>query len=181
MNTPASFIHIGPATLSDIESIDRIEQGSFATPWSKDLLRAAILNRQYEVHVLREDGMEVLGFYIAHSIDNRSNLDNLAVEAEVRGRGFGWKLVSDWINRSRQGQHITLSLQVNTANKPAQRLYEKFEFKTMRLLVAYYPNGDDAYQMERSIEPIGEGVPVVPPHNGRTWYARRRQRSGARS
>jgi ribosomal protein S18 acetylase RimI-like enzyme len=37
---------------------------------------------------------------------------------------------------------------VNTSNVRAQKLYEEFDFKNLKLLVGYYPNGDDAYQME---------------------------------
>ncbi|MCH9045133.1 MAG: GNAT family N-acetyltransferase [SAR324 cluster bacterium] len=175
MINPSPAYTIAPASRADIDGIDRIEQQSFATPWSKDLLRAAILNSQYRVQALctSEDG--VLGFYIAHAVKNRSNLDNLAMAAWTRGRGYGSKLVDDWISHALADRLDMLTLQVNTANKGAQRLYERFRFKTARLLVSYYPNGNDAYQMERRVRPLAE-VSGAEGRAFRPWLTTRRLR-----
>ena len=94
----------------------------------------------------------VAGFYIAHATNGRSNLDNLAVDLHLRGMGMGRKLLEDWIERACLQKTSTLSLQVNTKNMGAQRLYQCFAFKKVRLLSGYYPNGDDAYQMEMPIK-----------------------------
>jgi ribosomal-protein-alanine N-acetyltransferase len=136
------------ACLADVPEMDRIEQAAFATPWSRELIRSAILNRKYQVRVLRTQDNPVAGFYIAHATDQASNLDNLVVDQEARRQGYGRRLVNDWINESWSQSLSTLTLQVNTTNNTAQRLYRQFHFKPMRLLVGYYPNGDDAFQME---------------------------------
>lgn len=149
MYNPTPAIVIGPALISDIDIIDRIEQAAFNTPWSRDLLRAAVLNKQYRMRVLRSVNIGLAGFYIAHRAQERSNLDNLAVEETVRGRTFGSLLLQDWIDGSREEGLYHMTLQVNTANRRAQQLYGRFGFHTTRLLVSYYPNGEDAYQMER--------------------------------
>lgn len=136
------------ACLADVPEMDRIEQAAFATPWSRELIRSAILNRKYQVRVLRTLERSVAGFYISHATDQASNLDNLVVEEGARRQGNGRRLVNDWINESWTQSVSTLTLQVNTANNTAQRLYRQFHFKPIRLLVGYYPNGDDAFQME---------------------------------
>jgi ribosomal-protein-alanine N-acetyltransferase len=139
---------ISPATLSDFYEINRIQQEAFSTPWSTDLIRAAIVNSRYDVRVLRGESSPVMGFYISHCARGKSNLDNLAVETVLRGRGFGTQLIHDWMARAHRMGMTALSLQVNTSNVRAQKLYEEFDFKNLKLLVGYYPNGDDAYQME---------------------------------
>lgn len=149
---------ITPATLSDFYEINRIQQEAFVTPWSTDLVRAAIVNGRYDVRVLREEETPVAGFYIAHAARGKCNLDNLAVESGLRGMGYGTRLVQDWIDRARRTRMSTLSLQVNTQNRGAQRLYEEFDFRTTRLLVGYYPNGDDAYQMEMALSAIARAL-----------------------
>ncbi len=139
---------IFPARLSDFYEVNRIQQVAFATPWSTDLVRAAITNNRYEVRVLRTQAAPVTGFYIAHSVRGKGNLDNLAVATPLRGQGLGTQLLLDWIERAHGTDLTTLALQVNTTNLSAQKLYQGFAFKTTRLLAGYYPNGDDAYQME---------------------------------
>jgi ribosomal-protein-alanine N-acetyltransferase len=136
------------AGLSDVPEMDRIEQAAFATPWSRELIRSAILNRKYQVRVLRTPELPVAGFYIAHTTDQASNLDNLVVETHARRQGYGRRLVNAWINEAWIQSLATLTLQVNTVNGGAQRLYRQFQFRPIRLLVGYYPNGDDAFQME---------------------------------
>jgi len=145
---------ISPASVKDLWEIDRIERNAFPTPWSMELLRAAVLSKRYEVRVLRNSLAPVLGFSITHGSGEQCNLDNLAVDQPLRGQGFGSVLIRDWIERARTRQSAALTLQVNTANDAAQRLYQAFDFKTTRLLTGYYPNGDDAYQMEMALRPV---------------------------
>jgi [ribosomal protein S18]-alanine N-acetyltransferase len=173
MINPRPQFSIGAANLADVDGIDRIEHEAFNTPWSRELLRAAILNDGYRVRVLRSEAEGLLGFYIAHVMRDRSNLDNLAVERDLRSQGYGSHLIRDWMDDARSQRLETLSLQVNTANIRAQKLYEQFHFKTTRLLVAYYPNGDDAYQMECSVAPTPE-LPRAP-GSKRYWLQPRRR------
>lgn len=152
---------ISSATQADVEEIDRIEREAFSNPWRSDLIRGALLNARYEVRVLRIPPDPVVGFYIAHTIRELSNLDNLAVDGQARGRGLGGKLILDWIGRAQRRRMAMLSLQVNTGNREAQKLYQDFDFQVTRLLVGYYPNGEDAYQMETTLPAsrIERGIP----------------------
>ncbi|MBI4083384.1 MAG: GNAT family N-acetyltransferase [Candidatus Lambdaproteobacteria bacterium] len=152
---------IRPAYEADLGEIDRIEHAAFATPWSRQLLEGAISNRQYEVRVLASRFGIVRGFSIAHLEGAVSNLDNLAVDEPVRNRGYGRQLLEDWIARGRLRQLRALTLQVNTANVDAQRLYRRYAFAISRRLPGYYPNGDDAFEMETAL-----------PRPHRSWRAR---------
>ena len=57
----------------------------------------------------------------------------------------------DWIAHARRQRLAALTLQVNTRNLAAERLYRAFGFRRVRMLPGYYPNGEDAYQMEREM------------------------------
>jgi len=141
-------LHIAEALESEVEEIDRIQREAFRTPWSSDLIRGAVLNPRYDVRTLTNGMGRVLGFYIAHGDHHASNLDNLAVDAPERSLGLGSRLLMDWVSASQAANRMRLTLQVNTDNRRAQKLYERFDFRAVKLLVSYYPNGDDAYQME---------------------------------
>lgn len=155
MQAPKAMMESGicPATLSDFHEVNRIQQEAFTTPWSTDLIRASIVNGKYEVRVLRDNTLPIAGFYIAHRTRDKFNLDNLAVVPQLRGRGLGTQLLLHWIERARLIRCDTVSLQVNTSNVGAQKLYRAHHFKSVRLLAGYYPNGDDAFQMELEVRP----------------------------
>jgi ribosomal-protein-alanine N-acetyltransferase len=142
---------IFPAQQDDLHAMDKIEQEAFTTPWSLDLMRGALVNHRYLVRILKGDQGKLVAFYIAHTTDNQSNLDNLAVTEASRRQGCGRRLVVDWIAHARRQRLAALTLQVNTRNQAAERLYRAFSFRRVRLLAGYYPNGEDAYQMERDL------------------------------
>jgi ribosomal-protein-alanine N-acetyltransferase len=152
---------IRPAYETDLDEIDRIERAAFATPWSRQLLQGAIANRQYEVRVLASRFGIVRGFSIAHLEAGVSNLDNLAVDEPLRNRGYGRQLLEDWVARGKLRQVRALTLQVNTTNVDAQRLYRRYAFAVTRRLVGYYPSGEDAFEMEKAL-----------PRPHRSWRAR---------
>jgi ribosomal-protein-alanine N-acetyltransferase len=150
------------ATLVDLPAMDRIEQESFSTPWNRDLIRGAIYNSRYEVRVVQPGARPVLGFYIAHTVNQRGNLDNLAVDQRERQRGLGRQLIDDWIARARSIGLASLTLQVNTANLVAQTLYLDYGFRVQRQLRTYYTNGDDALDMELAFESPHVALPASP-------------------
>jgi ribosomal-protein-alanine N-acetyltransferase len=163
------------ATLLDLSDLDRIEQECFSTPWSKELIRGAIYNSRYDVRVIQPREQSVLGFYIAHTVQRRSNLDNLAVDRRERQRGLGRRLIDDWIQRSRNQSLGSLTLQVNSLNLVAQTLYLNYGFRIQRLLRGYYTNGDDAYEMELPLEPCC----AVPPNDPEPALRRAQGRQGS--
>ena len=142
---------IAQAQPDDLPAMDRLEHEAFSTPWSLDLIRGALVNPRYRVRVMRGADGKLIAFYIAHTTDNQSNLDNLAVTASSRRMGCGRRLVVDWIAHARRQRLAALTLQVNTRNLAAKRLYRAFGFRRVRMLPGYYPNGEDAYQMEREM------------------------------
>jgi len=143
------------ATVEDVVEMARIEQEAFSTPWSYDLLRAAVVNDLYDVRILRNGITPVIGFYIAHVPAERTlNLDNFAVETTLRGQGCGQRLLKDWIGLAHKRNSRLLSLQVNTKNDRARVLYERYGFLVVKLLTSYYPNGDDAFHMEVPLDSL---------------------------
>ena len=139
------------ATLLDVEHMTRIVQETFETPWSLQMLRATVLNHAYEARVIRKPAGGLVGFFVAHTVRNNSNLDIVAVDAPLRGKGVGTHLLQTWIQAARQRNLRGLTLQVNTHNARAMALYQELAFRPTRLLRDYYPNGDSAYEMRRPV------------------------------
>ena len=134
-------------TVLDIPALECIVRDSFENPWSTRLLLGAVRNEQYDVHVIRNDAGTALAVTIAHMVSSDSNLDMLAVSPPQRGHGIGRYLTKCWIERSRERGLTRLTLQVNSGNREAQRLYASLGFSTAGMLSDYYPNGDAAFDM----------------------------------
>lgn len=134
-------------TTQDITALERIVHDSFENPWSTRLLLGAVRNHQYDVHVIRGETQAAIAVTITHTVLSSSNLDMLAVAPLERGQGIGRYLTECWIERSRVRRLSRLTLQVNTRNREARRLYESLGFRLVRMLSDYYPNGEAAFEM----------------------------------
>ena len=140
------------ATPQDLEGLDRLQREAFVNPWRIDVLRAAIFDLKFLVRLMREPQAGLIGFYVGHNTQGAHNLDNLVVEPSYRRQGFGLSLMQDWMARARLAGHSALTLQVNTRNLPAQNLYVKLGFRHTRRMLGYYPNGEDAFEMRKTLK-----------------------------
>ena len=156
MIAKAEIPSISGAILSHLPLIAYIEQAAFTNPWNEAMMKAAVMNPEYDVRVLHDPHGLLAGFYIAHRVVHRSNLDNLAVAESCRNNGYGSLLIEDWMIRSARKRLKSLSLQVNVENTRAQKLYQRYRFQITRLMMGYYPNGEDAFEMLRTEPPSGE-------------------------
>ena len=113
------------------------------------------------VHVLEEDG-RIQGF-IQTSPGNaertRWHIDFVAVAPESQGKGLGVRLVEDTFERYGLQGVKCFTLEVDHANAPALRLYEKLGFRQYAA-VTYY-------QLERPPAPRGGAPEGLRPFRGR--------------
>ena len=113
------------------------------------------------LHVLEEDG-QIQGF-IQTSPGNhertRWHIDFVAVAPECQGKGLGARLVEAVFERYGALGVKSFTLEVDYANAPALRLYEKLGFRQYAA-VTYY-------QMEQPPAPRGEASSNLRPFRGR--------------
>ena len=75
----------------------------------------------------------------------------LAVDETYRKAGIGTKLVRLFMERFAKNGVRRLNLEVRVSNSAAIRLYEQLGFDKRKVLPSYYADGEDAYQMSRTI------------------------------
>ena len=81
------------------------------------------------------------------------HLVSIAVLPGYRRRGIGSSLLRETIRAVRDVYRAeALYLEVRVSNTPAIRLYEKFGFRKVRRITAYYADGEDAYVMVKRFE-----------------------------
>jgi N6-L-threonylcarbamoyladenine synthase len=79
------------------------------------------------------------------------DLTRIGVRKDLRHRGYGRKMLKHLIRTAEEKGCEFMHLEVDVNNAEAVKLYEKNRFMTMRTRKNYYENGDDAYDMARSL------------------------------
>ena len=79
------------------------------------------------------------------------HITNIAVHPDFRRRHIGEAVVRELVAEAEKAGAMSQTLEVRASNEPAQRLYEKFGFRTVGVRRNYYEDGgEDALIMWRS-------------------------------
>ncbi|HKP14552.1 MAG TPA: ribosomal protein S18-alanine N-acetyltransferase [Gemmatimonadaceae bacterium] len=164
MTTVASKpLHIRRAVRADLADMLRIEQASFADPWTVDSLATALsLDRMHvlvaesvgEGHTGGDAGNGLLGYVVALLIGPEAEIADLAVAPEARRLGVGRALLERVLAELQEAGARTAYLEVRESNGAARTLYETSGFGSVGRRRRYYRNPvEDALLLMREIGP----------------------------
>lgn len=129
------------ATLNDLDFIYELSKKTFETSFSKETLKEYIEAREtFHVFVSEED--ELIGFIILWVSDIYSQLIDVVVNENSRGKGYGKNLLEFAFNFLIKTSVKSLSLEVSQSNKNAIKLYESCGFRKEKTLKNYYKKAD---------------------------------------
>ena len=94
---------------------------------------------------------KVVGFISATDLKETCDIISVVVDEEYRNRLIATNLI-DYLFSELDENCKMITLEVDTLNKAALHLYDKFGFKVVNVRKHYYANGDDAYLMARESE-----------------------------
>ena len=134
MTTRASVRRARP---SDLDGIGRVEDGSFAHPWSAGAFAQAMAAPATDV-LVAVAGSDVAGHAVIATRKGEAELANLAVGAAHRGAGMGEALLASAIDAARGRGARRALLAVRASNLAALRLYERFGFREIGSHESYY-------------------------------------------
>ncbi|MDY6324057.1 MAG: ribosomal protein S18-alanine N-acetyltransferase [Catonella sp.] len=141
------IIEIREITFDDLEKVCVIENGCFASPWSESMLGSVLLIENYTNLVICENGI-VSGFIITDRIANDSEVLDIAVAKDSQGRGFGRRLMSEYIEAMRANGIVHIYLEARISNERAIGLYRSLGFKDDCVRKNYYDDPkEDALMM----------------------------------
>lgn len=144
----------GEADLDGVMEVDRV---SFTAPWTRAMYEQELRNtRQSFIAVLRTSAHAVAGYCAYRLVLDETQINNVAVRAELRGRGYGRALVEFALEHGRtKGSHVAI-LEVRRSNEIARRLYERLGFLQVAARSCYYANPDeDALVLVRNVQLLG--------------------------
>lgn len=115
----------------------------------------------YNIQEMLEDGLskvlvyendeKVIGFITATDLKETCDILSVVVDPEYRGQLVASNLIDYLISELDENLKL-ITLEVDSKNRAALNLYDKFGFEIVNVRKHYYPNGDDAYLMARSSE-----------------------------
>jgi len=159
-----STVVVREAQEYDIPEIVRIEQASFADPWSADSFVSSLgFDRIYflvaeeiqEGSVDSESAAAVLlGYVLILLLAVEAEIANLAIAPVGRRRGIGGLLLDRAIAESAGRGVRTVYLEVRESNLAARALYESRSFKQVGRRKGYYRHPvEDALLLRRDLAP----------------------------
>jgi len=142
---------IDTVTLKDLDEIYNLERKSFKKDaFSKDLILNLIRNNTYFFKLIDDEiSNEIIGFIIIiQDREDRVNLVNLLISKNNHNKGCGSYLLNYAMNKVKEMHNIkTIVLNVNSKNKTAIKLYQKFNFQIVEKIENYYRQKQSAYLM----------------------------------
>jgi ribosomal-protein-alanine N-acetyltransferase len=127
------------AGADDIDDVLRIEQASFANPWTREMYLAELEHRGTSYcYIAREDDGEAVGFCSFWRILDELHINNLAVLPEKRRSGIATALLQFVMLEGARLGAQRATLEVRRSNEVARRLYEQFGFAVAGVRRAYY-------------------------------------------
>lgn len=145
-------LEISEMTLLDLDTIQDILISEFDDFWSINTLKNELQNPNSK-YVVAKLNNEIVGFGGIWKAVDDIHITDIVVKKTKRNDGIGSAILSKLIKISESYKNIkALTLEVNSNNTPAQKLYEKFDFKRVGLRKRYYNNTDDAIIMTKKLD-----------------------------
>ena len=148
-------MRIDTVDLKDFDEIYNLERKSFKKDaFSKDLIFNLIMKNTFFLKLTDgELSNEVIGFIIIlQDREERVNLINLLIRKHNQNKGCGTYLLDYTIRKVKKMHNVkTIVLNVNSKNKAAINLYQKFNFRIVQKIENYYRQKEGAYLMVLNI------------------------------
>jgi len=135
------------ATISDINSIAKIENTSYKKPyWNENLLKYLFNNSLTDSAWVFEVKKKIIGFLIEQRCLDEISILNLAVDKKYQNNGFGKNIINEYLNLI--PSKSVVFLEVNKNNFIARKIYTDLNFKEVDSRKNYYNNIEDALIMK---------------------------------
>lgn len=143
-------IKISAMTLPDLDSISDILTCEFDDFWNYNLFKSELENKNsmYIVAKLNNQIVGIAGIWL--SVDD-IHITNIVVKKNCRNQKIGSLMLNNLIKLCENRTQKSITLEVNSNNIPAQKLYQKFGFKNVGIRKKYYNNTEDAIIMTKTL------------------------------
>ena len=125
--------------LANTDQLMVIEKQCHSHPWSKKTFNSCIGGRYIGEFALNKE-QQIIGFYVGDHVTDEATLMDICVAPTEQGKGFGNKLLLQFILQTKQFLVSKIFLEVRVSNISAQMLYMKHDFVEISRRTGYYPS-----------------------------------------
>jgi [ribosomal protein S18]-alanine N-acetyltransferase len=150
-------VNVRAATLTDIPQIIALDrQTPNAAHWSPTQYQARVaaekLPMAESLALVAEEMFDaasekampaIVGFLVAHRVDETWELENAVVAEDVRRQGIGSDLVQRFLRHVLDETRQSVLLEVRESNKVGRAFYRKLGFEETRRRKGYYSNPEE--------------------------------------
>lgn len=125
-------------TITDLDAIKDNLYTDFDDFWSYNIFKSELENEnsKYIIAILNN---EIIGFAGIWQVIDEAHITNIVVRKDFRKLGIGSLLLEKLISICKNLESInSITLEVDESNIPAQKMYEKFNFKVLGKRKNYY-------------------------------------------
>ena len=151
-------VQISKMTISDLDEIEDVLLSDFDDFWNITTFRNELLNSNSE-YIVAKINNKIVGFAGIWKAVDDVHITNIVTAKKFRRQNIASKLLLNLIQMAKAKNGITaITLEVNSNNIPAQKLYKKFGFKVVGLRKKYYNNIEDAIIMTLKTRDIPQSM-----------------------
>jgi len=143
--------------LNDLTAIERIEQRSYPTPWSRSMFAGELAKpSSICLGAFDSESGELAGYLIISRYVDAWHVMNVAVAPDYRRRGIATTMLDRLFELTAGDGRRGYTLEVRVSNGDAIRLYERSGFRARGIRRGYYTdNREDALIMWK--DPVASG------------------------
>ena len=143
-------IDIAIATANDIDAIHALEVAAFPSPWKREFF-ASELYSSGRFNLIARRNRVIVGYLFAMWFFDEMHVNKIAVDAGERRKGIADTLMDRCFAFARQQRIRLISLEVRETNAGAQDFYRHLHFEATYVRPRYYPDGESAVVMTRTL------------------------------
>ena len=134
---------IDKMTLSDLNEISDNLTSDFDEFWNSSILESELKN-PFSKYIIARLNKKIVGFAGVIDTVDQLEITNIVVKKDFRKKGIGNELLEQLIKLAKENGKGKITLEVNSTNLAAIKLYEKNGFKNVGFRRKYYNNTYDA-------------------------------------
>ena len=138
------------ATQNDVALLLQMDRDIFPDAWTEAMWQSELGRQDAVCFILEQDGVAV-GFAITTVLFEDAELPKIAVLKEKRGVGLGKALLDALEKEAKTRGATAMFLEVRVGNISARKLYETGGYQPLRVRLKYYPAGEDALEMKKTL------------------------------
>jgi len=143
-------IDIMTALQADMDEVYALELRAFPVPWRREFFESELRGSGRYNLVAKKNG-RIIGYVFAMWFFDEMHVNKIAVDERERRQGVALALMEECLRFATINRIKTISLEVRKSNQGAQDFYRVLRFEASYTRPRYYPDGEAAVVMVRTL------------------------------